>query len=151
MAKFAKNDTELFSMMNFKLRESLELMAQDITERWKELLWQNFYLKHAESDTYKRTYEIYNSIVYAKPVAVKNGFMVQIYADMNILSQAINGNFIQHKQADFPLYQLIEEGYHIFGNGWVEGAFAFQEVLNELKNGNFFKDELQRTFNIKII
>lgn len=138
-------------MIDLELRKSLTILAEDIKNRWQDLLWENFYQKHSESEYYKRTYEILNSIVYTKPVPYKNGYMIKIYADMGVLNLAINGNFIQHKQADFPLYQLIEEGYHIFGNGWVDGSFAFKELLEELERGDFFRNELQKTFNIKIM
>lgn len=150
--KAAKNDAQLFANILPDLKKTMELIAKDTQELWKSYLKSNFYDAHEESDSYTRTYQLLESIVYTKPEFIGDGFRVQLYADMSLLTQAINGDFIQHKQADFPLYQLIEEGYHIFGSGWVNGAYAFEDVLNDLNNKNYFLDKLNNYIkNISIL
>jgi len=144
------NDQQLMALMMADLEKFMRKKSEEILQRWRDLIWENWYEAHAESENYTRTYEFFTSLVSSGLRKVKNGYDVVLYFDTSMMSIERNGNFIQHIQREI-LPNLIEEGYHVYNSGKsFEGAHAYEQLILELKSKNYFLDDLQREFGTKV-
>jgi len=144
-----RTEQELFKLMMEDLRKVMILKSEEILDRWRDLIMQNWYNKHPESNNYNRTYELLASLTSSGLKQIPNGYEVLLYFDTGLMHIERNGTFIQHIQRDI-LPDLIEEGYHVFGGKQLEGANAYGELMSELNEKNYFLDEIQNQFGTKV-
>ena len=143
-----RSEQELFKLMMEDLRKTMTRLSDKILKRWRELIMQNWYEAHDESPYYTRTYEFVESLTSTGLMPIKNGYEVLIYFDTNMMSVKPNGLFIQHEDR-MILPSLIEHGYEVFGKK-IDGAYYFEDLIEELGSRNYFLDELMTEFGTEI-
>ena len=143
-----KNEQQLISLMMADLERTMSNLSEKILNRWKDLIWTNWYEAHDESPYYKRTYEFFTSLVSSGLRRIPNGYEVEIYFDTNLMTLGQNGGFIQHIDREY-LPEIIDEGYTVYGKTF-EGAHAFEELIDELESKNYFLNEIKKEFKVDV-
>lgn len=99
MAQLIRNMDDLQKLINNQVipraKYPIQQTAEEVEQMVRDYVMQTLYSLHPYE--YDRTYEFVNSIVHTKPIRIKNGWMVEIYYDTDLIKATyVENGWNQH-------------------------------------------------------